>query len=79
MSILPFVSTILERIFRNHVHEYLLQVNCLIYVFQSCFRSTHSNDTALTFIGESLRLNMDDDPYIGMVLFDLQTTFETVD
>ena len=73
------MSTILERIFRNHVHEYLLQLNCFVCVFQSCFRSAHSNDTALTFNGGSLRLNMDHDPYIGMVLFDLQRAFETVD
>ena len=65
---LPVVSTILERIFRNHVYEYILQLNCVIYVFQSVSRSIHSNDTALTFIGESLRLNNDDDLYIGMDL-----------
>ena len=60
------------------MHNYLQQNN-LIYAFQSGFRSAHSTDTALTFLADKLRANMDNGLYTGMVLIDLQKAFDTVD
>ena len=49
------------------------------YAFQSFFRADHSTDTALTFLADILRFNMDDGLYTGMILIDLQKAFDTVD
>ena len=78
VSILPVASTVLEKIVYNQMHKYLEQNN-LIYAFQSGFRSAHSTDTALTFLADKLRANMDEGLYTGMVLIDLQKAFDTVD
>ena len=69
---------VLEKIVYNQMHKYLEQNN-LIYAFQSGFRSAHSTDTALTFLADKLRANMDEGLYTGMVLIDLQKAFDTVD
>ena len=42
-------------------------------------QSAHSTDTALTFLADKLRANMDEGLYTGMVLIDLQKAFDTVD
>ena len=49
----------------NQMFEYLRQ-NSLIYAFQSGLWADHSTDTALTFLADRLR-------------FDLQKAFDTVD
>ena len=59
VSILPVASKVLEKIVYNQMHNYLEQNN-LIYAFQSGFRSAHSTDTALTFLADKLRANMDE-------------------
>ena len=74
----PVASKVLETILYNQMHRYLEQNN-LIYAFQSGFRSAHSTDTALTFLADKLRANMDEGLYTGMVLIDLQKAFDTVD
>ena len=50
-----------------------------MYAFQSGFRSAHSNDTALTFLADKLRVNMDEGLYTGMELIYLQKAVDTVD
>ena len=60
------------------MHNYLEQNNP-IYALQTGFRSAHSTDTALTFLADILRANMDEGLYTGIVLIDLQKAFETVD
>ena len=46
VSILPVVSTVLDKIVYNQMHNYLEQ----IYAFQSGFRSAHSTD-AVSLVG----------------------------
>ena len=75
VSILPVASKVLEKIVYNQMHNYLEQ-NHLIYAFQSGFRSAHSTDTALTFLADKLRANIDEGLYTGMVLIDLQKSFD---
>ena len=75
MSILPVASKVLEKMVYNQMHNHLE----LIYAFQSGFRSAHSTDTALTFLADKLRANMDEGLHTGMVLIDLQKAFDTVD
>ena len=53
--------------------------NNLMYNFQSGFRAGYSTDTALSFLSDTIRLNMDAGLYTGVVLIDLQKAFDTVD
>ena len=78
MSILPVALKVLEIFLYNQMHNYLGQNN-LIYVCQSGFRTAHLTDTALTFLADKFRANMDEGLYTGMVLIDLQKAFDTVD
>ena len=77
-SILPVVSKIFERTVYNQFYSYLLENN-LIYEYQSGFRSLYSTDTALTYLTDLIRFNMDHGFYTGLVLLDLQKAFDTVD
>ena len=78
MSILPVVSKIMERIVYDQLYNYVNNQD-LIYEYQSGFRASFSTDTALTYLGDKLRFNMDDGLYTGTVLIDLQKSFDTVD
>ena len=78
VSILPVVSKIFERIVYNQFYSYLCHNN-LIYEYQSGFRSCFSTDTALTYLSDKIRFNMDQGLYTGVILLDLQKAFDTVD
>ena len=78
VSILPVVSKILERVVYNQVCSYLSE-NDLIYKLQSGFRSHYSTDSALTYLSDQIRFNMNKDLYTGMVRLDIQKAFNTVD
>ena len=78
VSILPVVSKIMERVVYNQLSTYLNENN-LIYDFQSGFRASFSTDTALSFLTDSIKFNMDSGLYTGVVLIDLQKAFDTVD
>ena len=78
VSILPVVSKIFERIVYNQLYSYLCENN-LIYEYQSGFRSCFSTDTALTYLSDKIRFNMDEGLYTGVILLDLQKAFDTVD
>ena len=77
ISILPVVSKIIERVVHDQFHQYLVEKG-LIYRFQSGFRPNHSTDTALTYLADQIRFNMDKNYYTGVVLLDLQKAFDTV-
>ena len=78
VSILPVVSKVFKRIVHEQLYEYLNSKN-LIYEFQSGFRSTFSTNTALTYLGDKIRFNLDKGDFTGVVLLDLQKAFDTVD
>ena len=75
VSILPVASKILERVFYDQINSYLL-ANNVFYTFQSGFRSKFSTETCLTHLTDLIRFNMDKGLFIGIVLIDLQNTFE---
>ncbi len=50
-----------------------------MYIHQSGFRSDFSTDTALSYLGDKIKFNMDSGLYTGMILIDLQKAFDTVD
>jgi len=78
VSILPVFSKIMERVVYDKVYQYLT-CNNILYTFQSGFRASFSTDTALTYLCDSIRFNMDAGLYTGVVLIDLQKAFDTVD
>ena len=78
VSILPVVSKIFERIVHEQLYDYLDTKN-LVYEFQSGFRPMFSTNTALTYLGDKIRFNMDKGDFTGVVLLDLQKAFDTVD
>ena len=70
------------KFFKRLVHEQLYKYLCdnsLIYDFQSGFRPRFSTDTALTYLGDKIRFNTDKGLYTGVILLDLQKSFNTVD
>ena len=78
VSVLPVISKTIERIVFDQLHSYL-DKNNLIYKFQSGFRKSYSTESALAFLSDSIKFNMDNGLYTGMVLIDLQKAFDTVD
>ena len=78
VSILPVISKLLERIVYDQLYKYLCDNN-LFYSFQSGFRSSFSTDTALTYLCDKIRLNVDKGLYTGIIMLDLQKAFDTVD
>lgn len=77
VSILPVLSKVFERIVFNQLNAYLC-INNILYKYQSGFRPSFSTDTALTFLSDKIKLNMDKGLYTGLVLLDLQKAFDTV-
>ena len=78
VSVLEVVSKVFERIVHEQLYQYLSS-NSVIYKYQSGFRSTFSTNTALTYLGDKIRFNLDKGLYTGVVLLDLQKAFDTVD
>ena len=68
------MSKVFERIVHEQLYQYLSN-NSIIYYF----RSTFSTNTALTYLGDKIRFNLDKGLYIGVVSLDLQKDFDTVD
>ena len=66
-----------ERLAYNQLYEYMCQ-NKLIYKYQSGFRPSFSTNTALTYLTDRIRFNMDKGMYTGVVLLDLRKAFDTV-
>ena len=77
VSILPVVSKIMEKVVYKQVNEYLME-HKLIYDLQSGFRSHYSTNSAVTYMSDMIRSNMDAGCYTGMVVLDLQKAFDTV-
>ena len=56
-----------------------LKDNNILYEFQSGFRTSYSTDTCLINLQDSIRMEISQGKYVGMVLIDLQKAFDTVD
>lgn len=78
ISVLPVLSKIIERHVHDHLSEYLI-VHDLIYKNQSGFRKQYSTETALAYIVDTLRFNLDKNHINGMVLVDYKKAFDMVD
>ena len=78
ISILPFLSKVLERIVSEQLNQYLLE-NRILSQFQSGFRSGHSTVTALIKVCDDIRFNMEKQNLTIIALLDFSNAFNTVD
>lgn len=78
ISILPFLSKVIESEVHRQVTEFLSKSN-LFNSFQSGFRAGHSTTTALLKVTEDIRLNMENRLVTVLVLIDFSNAFNSVD
>lgn len=78
ISIVPFLSKVLERILYHQLERFLCSNN-LLNPFQSGFRAGHSTTTALVKITDDIRQAMDDRKVTVLTLLDFSNAFNTVD
>ena len=78
ISILPILSTIIEKNVTKHLFAYLNKYG-LLHKFQSGFRKNHSCNTALINLVDKWLTNVDQGEIIGAIFFDLRKAFDVVD
>ncbi|XP_068618871.1 uncharacterized protein [Battus philenor] len=78
ISLLPYLSKVLEHIVHNQLSSYLTS-NSLLSPFQSGFRSGHSTVTALLKVTDDIRLAMEDKSLTILTLLDFSSAFNSVD
>ena len=78
ISILPFLSKVLERIVHNQLSSFL-SLNKILSPFQSGFRPGHSTVTALNKVNDDIRLGIDNQQVTILALLDFSNAFNTVD
>ena len=74
----------MSKILKNTVglHKQLenyLRSKKILYDYQSRFRNSNSTDSCLAHLTDQIRFDIDKGNYTGMVMIDLQKTFDTVD
>ena len=74
ISVLPFISRLLEKFIFNRFYEYL-DANRSLYKHQSGFRLLHSVTTALMASTNDWYLNIDKGKYAGLIFIDLNKSF----
>lgn len=78
ISILPFLSKVVERIMAQQIIEHL-ETNKLLCDLQSGFRKGHSTATALLKVSDDIRCNLDRNVATVLVLLDFSKAFDVVD
>lgn len=78
ISILPFLSKVLERLVHSQISKYLSSHD-LLNPFQSGFRPGHSTVSTLVKITDDIRLSMDNRNLTILTLLDFSNAFNTVD
>ncbi|KAK3575061.1 hypothetical protein QTP86_019760 [Hemibagrus guttatus] len=77
VSLLSFLSKILERVLCNQLSDYLMQIN-LHDPNQSGFKAAHSTETALLAVTEKLHAARSAKLSLVLILLDLSAAFDTV-
>ncbi|KAA5556865.1 hypothetical protein F3G51_32405, partial [Pseudomonas aeruginosa] len=78
ISILPFLSKVLEHIVHKQLQNFLLSNNILSN-FQSGFRSGHSTVSALLKVTDDIRWAIENQSLTILVLLDFSNAFNCVD
>ena len=77
ISILPFLSKVLERLLHNQINTYLND-HQLLFNKQSGFRTGHSCVSSLISVSEDIRSNIDNGGITFLVLLDHSKAFDSV-
>ena len=77
ISLLPAVSKIIGKTIQIQTQEYLNK-NGLLYKYQSGFRANFSTDSCLVQLTDLILRGIEKGLHTGMILVDLQKTFDTV-
>ena len=77
-SILCIISKILENAVHKQLESYLIKHN-LLYEFQSGLGSVCSTDNCLIHLFDHIKSQSSEGLFTGMIIIDLQKTFDTVD
>ena len=78
ISVLPVTSKILEKAVHQQLVDYL-EKNTLLSDYQCGFRKKHSTQSAVTFLTDSIRKNMDKSLITGALFIDFRKAFDTID
>ena len=78
ISVLPVLSKVIERVVYKHLYDYLWKSH-LLTDNQFGFRRGSSTEHAVTFLTDSIRMNIDKGYLTGAVFIDLRKAFDTVD
>ncbi|KAL0832948.1 hypothetical protein ABMA28_001083 [Loxostege sticticalis] len=78
ISILPFLSKVMERVVHQQLSSFLSE-NLVLNPFQSGFRPGHSTVTALVKITDDIRLGIDEKRLTLLALLDFSNAFNNVD
>ena len=76
--LLPLVSKITEKPIHIQIEDYLNKKK-LIYMYQAGFRTSHSTDLCLSQLIDFVATGMDKQMHTGMILVDLQKSFDDLD
>ena len=68
----------MERIVHEQTMEFLGKYN-ILYKFHSGFRKNHSTDFCLSYLIDKISKGFDSGLLTGMILIDLQKTFDAID
>ena len=77
ISLLTVVSKTIEKALHKQIMNYLTENNFL-YRYQSGFQKNHLTDTSLSYLTDAIMIGIDSGLMIGMILIDLQKTFDTI-
>ena len=77
ISQLPIISKVLGKSICKQITEYLI-INKLYYPNQSDFRPSHSTETALNMVTDSILKSLDENHVAQLLLLDLTSSFDTI-
>ena len=77
ISLLPLLSKVFERLVLDQTEDFL-SLNKALYDYQFGLRKNQSTDACLSFLNDKILKGFDDGLVTGMILIDLQKTFDTI-
>ena len=78
ISLLPLISKVIEKVIHDQTSTFLNSRN-LLYNYQSGFCKKHSTNFCLSFLNDKILKGFDQALITGMILIDLQKSFDTID
>ena len=77
VTLLCFISNILEKLIHNQMHNYI-ETRQLLDFYQSGYRTCHSTQMALIKFADDIRVGMDRKHATMLLLLDFSRTFDPV-